>query len=199
MTIKSQSEISTILKKRVSVVQRNMTGPPVDDNHLLDAMQAGMSAPDHGSLKPYRYVLISGDDTPDFLEKFIAWQVSLGKDEGKIRDVFSTVPTFIFVFTEQQGDRIPMYEQEWTTAASVQNILNVLFDYGYACKWNSVYKEKMQSLNEYMNVPNSFSPMGYLMVGHAKEIECLDKKERPDVRDYTYRLGDNGLDGQYFK
>lgn len=197
MTIKSESSIAPIITNRVSVPQGKMTAPHVNREHLLTAMQSAMSAPDHGALKPFRFAIADGDDAQLFYKGFVEFAVSKGKPRDKVEQAFRGVQSYIFVFTQVQGDRVPDYEQEWTTACAVQNILNVLYDYGYACKWNSIYKSTLAENPNLLNVPADWIPMGYVMVGHT-DPENLAPKERPDVRDYTYVYGADGVGGAFF-
>ena len=196
--IKSKSTIAPIIQRRVSVMQRCMRGGAVSDAHLLDALQAGMSAPDHGGKNPYRFAIASRDDLPAFTENLMGWFESNGKDMDVTRVAFSGVSAYIFVFAHIDDGKIPDYEQEWATAAATQNMLNVLYDYGYACKWNSLYKQKYQMASTFLHMPDDWVPMGYVMVAHGDE-ELLAPKKRPDVREYVYRLNGDGVQDKYFR
>lgn len=199
MAIKSESSIAKIITDRVSVPQGKMTGPAVNKDHLLIALQSAMSAPDHGGLKPFRFAIAVHENAQKFYKAFVEYSVSKGKPRDRVEKAFAGVQAYIFVFTEIQESGVPEYEQEWTTACATQNMLNVLYDYGYACKWNSIYKQSVIDNPHLLgaNTPENWIPMGYVMVGHA-DAENFAPKERADVRDYTYTFGEGGVGDKFF-
>ena len=198
MPIKQQSTIAQIITQRVSVMQRDMNGGAVDDAHLKIAIQAGMSAPDHGGKKPFRFAIASGDDAKAFYHNLINRAVATGKDRDTVVAAFKNVTTYMLIFTEVQDGRIPDYEQEWATVAATQNILNVLCDYGYAVKWNSILKDNYATAIEHLNCPEDWVPQGYLMISQADD-KFFAPKDRPDGTDYTYRFSGDGVGKLYFK
>ena len=198
MPIQQQSTIAKIIAERVSVMQRDMNGGAVDDAHLKIAIQAGMSAPDHGGKNPFRFAIASGDDATAFYHNLIARAVAMGKSADNVAEAFKNVTTYMLIFTEVQDGRIPSYEQEWATVAATQNILNVLYDYGYAVKWNSILKENYDTAIEHLKCPADWVPLGYLMISQADD-KFFAPKDRPDATDYTYRFSGDGIGKLYFK
>ena len=198
MPIKQQSVIAETLSQRVSVLQRDMNGGAVDDAHLKIAIQAGMSAPDHGAKRPYRFAIASGDDAKAFYHNLIERAVAQGKSRDTVAETFKGVTTYILIFADIQDGRIPDYEQEWATVAATQNISNVLYDYGYAVKWNSILKESYDTAIEHLKCPPDWVCLGYLMVSQA-DNEHFAPKPRPDASDYTYRFSGDGVGNYYFQ
>ena len=198
MPIKTQSPIAQSLTERVSVAQAFMNGGAVDDAHIKIAIQAGMSAPDHGAKCPFRFAIASGDDAKAFYGNLIKRGVAQGKDGARLETVFKGVTTYILIFAEIQEGNIPDYEQEWATVAATQNMINVLCDYGYAVKWNSILKSNYNTAIEHLKCPPDWVPMGYVMVSQANP-EHFSPKDRPNATDYIYRFSGDGLDGLYFK
>ena len=55
-------ETTEFLKKRRSVLARNMTAPGPDDAQLRELLSIAARVPDHGKLAPWRFVVLQGDD-----------------------------------------------------------------------------------------------------------------------------------------
>lgn len=197
--IKPQSPVAQTLCNRVSVHQRHMQRGDINPDHLRVALQSAMSAPDHRGLQPYRYGIAVGDGASAFYQVLLDYYVAHDKPRDRVERIFAGVPAYISVFADIQGDEIPDYQQEWTTACATQNMLNVLYDYGYACKWNSLKKDTMTlGWTTKFGFPAQWVPMGFVMVGHT-DAEHLSPKERPNPADYAYEYGTDGIGEKFFK
>lgn len=179
--------VSHIINKRVSVVQTNMVGAIVPTNdELKQIFQGAMSVPDHGQLHPARFVVIQGDKKRPYINKMYevktAGNPNFPMTEDEYANNFAGVGMFIVAFANIQLGKIQPYEQEWSVAASIQNMLNLFYAFGYAAKWNSMHIDKAASFKEYLNVDAEWVPMGYLMIG--KSADTAKQKSRDDYQDY---------------
>ena len=168
----------TSMKNRVSIHQRDMHGD-VDLGDLKSAFGAITAVPVHGKIKPYKYVVFAGDKTE------IARDVLFKKTNGKytmdeFNALFGGVGAFIFVFSKVVDGRIPNYELEWSTACATYSVQVSLFEMGYATKWNTILKDEaiVPTLRNVCGVDETYTPMGYVMVGcadlHTKDRQSWD-------------------------
>lgn len=180
--------VSHIINARVSVVQTNMVGQVVpSEDELKQIFQGAMAVPDHGQLNPARFVVIKGDKKRSYINKMYAVKTAgnpnFALSEDEYAKNFGGVGMFIVAFANIQTGKIQPYEQEWSVAASIQNMLNLFYSFGYAAKWNSMHKDKAAPFKQFLNVDANWVPMGYLMIG--KSADTAKTKSRDDYASFV--------------
>lgn len=111
--------------------------------HLAQVLQAAVRAPDHGRLRPWRFMLISGDQRQKFGEMLAASALRRvpGLSEGDLqreRDKALRAPLIIVVACRVvSGTKVPAIEQLLAAGAATQNILLALHALGYASAWKT--------------------------------------------------------------
>jgi nitroreductase len=111
--------------------------------HLAIALQAAVRAPDHGRLRPWRFMLIEGAQRRKFGDLLAASALrripalSAG-DLQRERDKAMRAPLIIVVACRiVPGTKIPAIEQLLAAGAATQNILLALHAQGYAAAWKT--------------------------------------------------------------
>ncbi|HET6518482.1 MAG TPA: nitroreductase [Geminicoccaceae bacterium] len=119
-----------------------MLGEPAPDGAALEAMlRAGASAPDHGRLRPWRFLIIRGGARERLGEVFVealrrrrpdADQEMAAKERAKpLR-----APLIVAVAaTVQKGHKIPEVEQVLSAGAAAQNVLLAAHAQGFGGHW----------------------------------------------------------------
>lgn len=179
--------LSHIINSRVSVLQTNMVGQVVpSDDELSQIFQSALAVPDHGQLQPARFVVIKADKKRSYIDKMYeiktADNLNFALSQDEYAKNFSGVGMFIVAFAAVQDGKIKDYEQEWSVAASIQNMLNLFYAFGYAAKWNSMHKGKETEFKRFLGLDNDWLPMGYLMIG--KSADTAKIKSRPNHAAY---------------
>jgi nitroreductase len=111
--------------------------------HLAQVLQAAVRAPDHGRLRPWRFMLIEGAQRRRFGELLAASALRRvpGLSEGDLqreRDKAMRAPLVIVVACRVvPGTKVPAIEQIVATGAATQNILLALHALGYAAAWKT--------------------------------------------------------------
>jgi nitroreductase len=112
-------------------------------DHLATVLQAAVRAPDHGRLRPWRFMLIEGDQRRRFGELLAASALRRvpGLSEGDVqreRDKAMRAPLIIVVAARiVPGTKIPAIEQLLAAGSAAQNILLALHALGYAAAWKT--------------------------------------------------------------
>jgi nitroreductase len=111
--------------------------------HLAIVLQAAVRAPDHGRLRPWRFMLIEGNQRRklgDLLAASAARRVpglsesDLTRERGKAM----RAPLIIVVACRiVPGTKVPAIEQILAAGAAAQNILLALHSLGYAAAWKT--------------------------------------------------------------
>jgi nitroreductase len=111
--------------------------------HLAAVLQAAVRAPDHGRLRPWRFMLIEGDQRRKFggLLAASALRRVPALSEGDLqreRDKAMRAPLIIVVACRiVPGTKIPAIEQILAAGAAAQNILLALHSLEYAAAWKT--------------------------------------------------------------
>jgi len=116
--------------------------PPTQE-HLATVLQAAVRAPDHGRLRPWRFMLIEGNQRRKFGEMLAASALrrvpglSAG-DLARERDKAQRAPLIIVVACRVvTGTKVPVIEQILAAGAAAQNILLALHTLGYVAAWKT--------------------------------------------------------------
>lgn len=113
------------------------------DAHLGIALEAAVRAPDHGRLRPWRFMLIEGEQRRRFGELLAASArrrtpaLSDG-DLQRERDKAMRAPLIIVVACcVVPGTKVPAIEQVLAAGAAAQNLLLALHAQGYGSAWKT--------------------------------------------------------------
>jgi nitroreductase len=116
--------------------------PPTRD-HVATILEAAVRAPDHGRLRPWRFMLIEGAQRKRFGDILAASAMrrnpalSAG-DLQREHDKAMRAPLIILVACRVvPGTKVPVIEQILAAGAAAQNILLGLHNFGYAAAWKT--------------------------------------------------------------
>lgn len=111
--------------------------------HLALVLQAAVRAPDHGRLRPWRFMLIEGNQRRKFGDLLAASALRRvpALSEGDLqreRDKALRAPLIIVVACRiVPGTKVPAIEQILAAGSATQNILLALHSLGYAAAWKT--------------------------------------------------------------
>ena len=112
-------------------------------DHLATILEGAVHAPDHGRLRPWRFMLIEGTQRKKFGDILAAAalrrtpSLSAG-DLQRERDKATRAPLVLVVVCRAvTGTKVPVIEQILAAGAAAQNILLGLHNFGYAAAWKT--------------------------------------------------------------
>ena len=116
--------------------------PPTQE-HLATVLQAAVRAPDHGRLRPWRFMLIEGNQRRQFGELLAAsarrripglsdWRPARERDKALRAPLIIVVACRVVA-----GTKVPAIEQILAAGAAAQNILLALHTLGYVAAWKT--------------------------------------------------------------
>jgi nitroreductase len=135
---------------------------------LEQVLKAGLRAPDHGMLRPWRFLVVEGEAALAKLgELFVAARQPQGEDQiKKLREAPLRAPMVIIaVATIRNPEQIPALEQILSAGAAVQNMSVALHALGYGSIWRTggvCYDERV---NLALGLATTDQIVGYLYVG----------------------------------
>jgi nitroreductase len=135
-----RNTIETLLSRR-SVPALRLREPGPSPAQIDTAIDVALRAPDHGALKPWRFVLIHGAARGRLSELFVRrmQQRDPTTPPGKIdkaRNMPLSAPLVIAVGAQLRRDhKVPEHEQLLSVGAAVMNLLNAFHAQGFGAIW----------------------------------------------------------------
>ncbi len=134
-------DVIEALNTRATAKTYGETAP--NKEQLAIVLQAAVRAPDHGRLRPWRFMLIEGNQRRKFSEMLAdaALRRTPGLSAGDLqreRDKAMRAPLIIIVACRiVPGTKIPVIEQILAAGAAAQNMLLALHSMGFASAWKT--------------------------------------------------------------
>ncbi len=126
---------------RYSTPAKALNEPAPDDAQLRQILHVAMSAPDHGRLRPYRFIAIRGDARYKLSEIFVEATRRREPDVdpaylAKQREKPLRSPLIVVVVASPvEDDKIPEIEQVLSAGAAAHNILLASNALGFGSIW----------------------------------------------------------------
>ncbi len=180
------TDISMLLD-RASVSDLRDPAPAGDDLDLI--LQAGLRAPDHGKLRPQRFVLIRGAARAAWADTIVAALQAREPDApekaiDKQRNRVLNAPLIIALGVKlHHGHKIPEIEQMLCVGAAAMNMLNAIHALGYGGVWLTGANAFDDRVVTALGLEPGDKLAGFLFVGTPIAAPMIPR--RPAVADYT--------------
>ncbi|WP_419730326.1 nitroreductase family protein [Lichenicola sp.] len=163
---------------------------PAPDGPVLERiLEAGLRAPDHGRLAPWRYVLIRGQARivlADIVAKALQYRdpdvtpPMIEKQRGK----FLRAPLIIGLGAHLRPDhKVPEIEQLMSVAAGAMNLLNAIHAEGFGAIWVTGANSYDGHVQAALGFEPPHSLAGFLFVGTPREP--VTPARRPALSDHV--------------
>ncbi|MEO1018649.1 MAG: nitroreductase [Pseudomonadota bacterium] len=179
--------LDAIMTRR-TVPQVKMAEPGPDDATLQAILEAGLAAPDHGKLKPWRFIVIKGDARQRLGELFVQALPEINSQIGpadveKQRNGPMRAPVIVAVVAalEPSHPKIPRIEQICSAAAAAQNMLIAAHALGFASKWSTGKNAYNTTVKRGLGVADHEEIVAFLYVGSYGAEQTIPP--RPSLAD----------------
>lgn len=163
--------IQTIVGRR-TVPQLKMAGPGPSPEQLTLILEAGAAAPDHGKLRPWRFLVVENEGRARlgelFVEALLETEPSAPADLiDKQRTAATRVPLVIVVVAriDMTQGKIPEIERVASAAAAAQNMLLATHAMGFAGKWSTGKNAYDPRIKAGLGLAPADHIVGYLYLG----------------------------------
>ncbi|RED49931.1 nitroreductase family protein [Aestuariispira insulae] len=179
-------DIISAIKNRQSVKAALLADPAPNDSELRDLLEAGMSAPDHGAVRPWRFKVIRGDDRMRLADLFEA--ALRAKEPDADAEMIATLrskpmrsPLIVAVCAviTENHPKVPPVEQVVATACATQNILQAIDASPFGGVLLTGWTAQDVIVKEGLGLAPKDEIIGYLYLGTP--TETLRAKKRPEV------------------
>jgi nitroreductase len=161
----------TQMLARASVTPRLLAEPGPSVPELELAVSAALTAPDHGMLRPWRFVTVEGEARARLgallVESLLrrmpdAPTEALAKEEHKPQRAPLVIVAGAAI---RHGHKIPVWEQEAAAAAGIMNLMHALEAQGYGTFWSSSPALGDPALKQALGFPETDRLLGFIHVG----------------------------------
>ena len=184
-----------LLKHRVSIPK--LRAPAPSQEILSSCYQAAMRAPDHGRLKPWRFIEIQGDGLDRLGQLYLdAENYDSVKDKGeevsevrqtKLLSMPKRAPLIVVVVAKvEEHPKVPREEQLMAAACAAYGLSFSLYDQGFGCMWRTGGLAYHPVVKTGLNLADNEEIVGFLYIGTA---DCTPKTPKADdLTDFVSRF-----------
>lgn len=167
-------------------------GPTPSD--IQDILRAAMSAPDHGSVRPWRFVIVEGDDRA-MLGRVFADALKT-RDPGASEEAIAKemnrplrAPVVIAILARVVHDRpnVPEIEQIIATACAAQNMLLAANAKGFGGILLTGKNAQDKNVRAFFGLKPGDEIVSFLYLGKSKSDQPA--KLRPDPAQFIEKFG----------
>lgn len=170
----------TALSHRVSMPRLTEPGPTPDQ--LRQLLAAAIRAPDHGMLRPWRFIVLEGE-ARERLGDIIEWRF-LKRQPGASqsardyqRGKAQRAPTIIVAVAEvTEHHKVPVWEQVLAVGAAVQNIMVAAYAMGLGAMWRTGDLANDPDVKEKLGFAAKDQVVGFVYLGTS----AIAPKSLPD-------------------
>ncbi|MBI2711005.1 MAG: nitroreductase [Actinobacteria bacterium] len=143
--LRDQPSALDVIRSRRSISRLGPPAPSPAD--LATMLEAAACAPDHGSLRPWRFVILDGEAKdrfgPVLADATVRWERDGGREPDprkvdKDRTKMDRAPLVVVVACEEQPNpKVPRHEQVAAAVAAAQNLCLAATALGYGSMWRT--------------------------------------------------------------
>ena len=158
-----------LLLKRVSVPRLQAPAPSTEQLDLM--LRAAFRSPDHGQLRPWRFLTVEGDDRKALGELFVQGLLSTtpyADDEEieKTRTMPLRAPLLLLVIaTITEHEKVPAHEQMITAGCAAHNILLAAHAQGVGAVWRTGFVAETPLINTGLGLQAHEQVVAYMYLG----------------------------------
>jgi nitroreductase len=177
----------TAIRTRRSTIR--LTTPAPSPDELLDLLTTAATAPDHGQLRPWRVIAISGDARARLGEAAAEAAPTTGLTERVVAKHLRAPLMLGLVFQPRDHPTIPRWEQLAATSAMATTLLLLLDARGWGGIWFGGPYPDAPQVRKHLDISDSEQLLGYLYVGTPVPGEAPRPRATADVRSKISWLG----------
>ncbi|MET1219485.1 MAG: NAD(P)H nitroreductase [Glaciecola sp.] len=149
--------------------QPKLTAPAPAEEALENIKQAALRAPDHGNLKPWRFIVCEGKGLKRLGEIFEGAAIAEGRDEAMIQkapQLPMRAPMVIVAIAHYtEHPKVPPIEQVSSTACAVHAMQMAAVAQGFQGIWRTGFLAESSFVKEALSCKDEDEIVGFLYLG----------------------------------
>jgi nitroreductase len=192
MKLNDTSSVLVFLKSRKSASAKSMTGLGPSKAQMDEILDIAVRVPDHGKLAPWRFILIEGEGRARMGQGFADVWAQNNPSHGNEsldfqRGLFMRAPVILIVIsTAAAHGKIPVWEQQLSSAAVCYNAVLAATALGFDAQWQSDWVAYDDGAKAVMGVHAHEKVSGIIYIGTSRVP--LEDRPRPDVSTLLTRI-----------
>jgi nitroreductase len=193
-TATRRAALEVVLERR-STAALNEPAPAGDDLDLI--LRAAATVPDHGSLQPWRLVVVEGEHRATFAEALArsAAELNPGIPDDKLekmrRKAYVAPLQILIIASPVDSPKVAEWEQIASASCTGFAIALAAHALGYGAMWKSVPFTRGVGIVEALDLGEREQLLGWVNVGTTGPE--LPTRQDPDPDTYTQALTTSGL------
>ncbi len=174
---------------RYSTPAKALTEPAPDDSQLSQILEVALTAPDHGRLRPYRFMTIRGDARYRLSEIFVEATRRREPDVdaaylAKQREKPLRSPLIVVVIAKLiESEKIPEIEQMLAAGAAAHNILLAANTLGFGSIWLTGANAYDDYVRGELDIADNERIIGFVYLG-TPELQ-IPPRPLPEVAEFV--------------
>jgi len=170
----NRSAIDFLLSRRSAATPLAEPGPTPEQLELI--LQAATTVPDHGQLKPYRFVVVQGEARARFGDALAAAGAEnnpalTAPMADKLRGKAFAAPALVAIVSSPKPGKIPEWEQAVSASCTGFAIALAADAIGLAASWKSAGAMDGSLLREALRMAPGERLLGWVLLGqHARPL-----------------------------
>ncbi|GGV90718.1 nitroreductase family protein [Streptomyces massasporeus] len=160
--------------------EHHLVDPAPSDEEFAYLLKVAATAPDHGLLRPWRWVLIRGDDRSElgacFAEEAPAERRSQAAAKVQRAPLLASL-----VFTPAQGHKVPEWEQLAATSAMTNSLMLLLHTRGFGSIWRTGAAVRSAHVRQLLGLKGEENLLGWLYIGTPRANPARRRRSLCDV------------------
>jgi len=177
-----------------------LTEPAPSDGDLATLLAAAAAAPDHGLLRPWRFIVLRGHALACLGEVFAKAEEARGAEAGtavpedalaRTRGKPLRAPLIVaLIASPKQSPKVPAWEQVASAAAAAQNLCLAAHALGYGSMWRTGWYGDAPEVRSHLDLSPEETVMGWIYLGTSPEGTSLPPRPAVDLAALTVTLAD---------
>lgn len=183
----TEAVLSAVLARRSCA---RLTDPAPSREELEDLVQAAATAPDHGRLRPWRLIPVTGDER-DRLGDVLGEAAATPQQAHRAAVNVLRAPMLLSIVLSPLPDhpRVPEWEQLAATTAMVTTLTLLLDSRGWSSIWRTGPAVEAPQVRKHLGIRDEEKLLGWLYTGTRPPAETIRQRQPLDVSDkinWTY-------------
>lgn len=181
-----------LLKTRSSPKAADLILPAPNDAQLSEILTVAARVPDHGMMKPWRFIVLPKETRAPIVEKitanFRAGNPNASDAEAdKQRLRFGDSPLIVTVVCKiSPNPKVPDIEQLLSAGAACMNLLNAAHAMGFGANWLTGWAAFDKSSKELFGLADNEQIVGFIHIGTPKGE--IFQRPRPDLSQIVSKI-----------
>lgn len=182
-----------LILNRASVAPRRLSAPGPSAEEIRTLVACAATAPDHGALRPWRFLRVKPEARDRLAEAFVAAKLEVEPEATDVaidrarKKAHKEPETLVVIFRPDRAASIPVQEQAMSVGAACENILLAAEAMGYGAMLLSGAEVETRALREAFAVGEGEELVGFIGIGTIANPP--GPKERPAVEDLLAEWG----------